>query len=156
MKKTFARLLPYLRGHGRLVTVMVVTGLIGGAADIIFPLFQRYAINTFVAGNTTEGLGLFTACYLLVLAVQVLTNYISALDACKVEMYVGRDLKREGFNHLQTLSFDYFNRNSVGYIHARVMSDTDRIASLVSWSLIQAVWSGIYIAGAIAAMLSIH
>ena len=38
------------------------------------------------------------------------------------------------FNHLQTLSFSYFNQNSVGYVHARVMSDTDRIASTLAWS----------------------
>ena len=60
------------------------------------------------------------------------------------------------FNHLQTLSFSYYNQNSVGYIHARVMSDTARIGGLVSWSLMDGVWNLSYIIGAIVVMLSIN
>ena len=62
-------------------------------------------------------------------------------------MYVGRDLKRASFNHLQTLSFSYFNQNSVGYIHARVMSDTNRIGSIVAWGLMDTVWNLSYLVG---------
>ena len=46
------------------------------------------------------------------------------VDSGTVEMSIDRELRDKAFNHLQTLSFSYFNRNSVGYIHARVMSDT--------------------------------
>ena len=71
-------------------------------------------------------------------------------------MYVGRDMKRASFNHLQTLSFSYYNQNSVGYIHARVMSDTNRIGSLVSWSLMDGVWNVTYLLGAIVVMLAVN
>ena len=40
--------------------------------------------------------------------IQTATNYISAYGARKAELDIGRDLKRETFNHLQTLSFSYF------------------------------------------------
>ena len=94
-----------------------------------------------------QGVGGWLALYILVMIIQTATNYISAYGACKAELYIGRDLKRETFNHLQTLSFSYFNQNSVGYTHARVMSDTDRIASTLAWGLMEAVWHCVSAAG---------
>ncbi|MBR3999553.1 MAG: ABC transporter ATP-binding protein, partial [Clostridia bacterium] len=49
-------------------------------------------------------------------------------------------------------SFSYFNRNAVGYIHARVMSDTGRIGTLVSWHLLDMIWNLTYMIGALAVM----
>ena len=60
-------------------------------------------------------------------------------------MSVNRDLRNASFNHLQELSFSYFNQNNVGYVHARVMSDTGRIGQLVSWDMMDMVWQGSYL-----------
>jgi len=68
------------------------------------------------------------------------------------EVSINRDLRDDAFNHLQTLSFSYFNQNSVGYVHARVMSDTSRIGSLLSWTMMDSVWHFSYLVGAIVVM----
>ena len=68
-------------------------------------------------------------------------------------MSIDRDLRNKAFNHLQTLSFSYFNRNSVGYIHARVMSDTGKIGEAVSWRMMDCIWNGSYILFAIFVMM---
>lgn len=149
-------ILPYLKPHKKILLGLVLTSLYMGLIDILLPLFQRYAIDHFIARDTLRGLGLFALAYAAVFASQLWANYRNSIDACQAEMYVGRDLKRECFNHVQTLSFSYFNHNSVGYIHARIMSDTERIASLVSWSLLDFIWSGIYVGGSIVAMLLIN
>ena len=151
------KLFPYLKGYGRLVLVdMVALGFIGSAMDAVIPLFQQYAIDHFIANETLAGLGGFLALYILVMIIQTATNCISAFAACKAEMYIGRDLKRVCFNHLQTLSFSYFNQNSVGYIHARVMSDTDKIATILAWGLMEAVWYVAYLALAIVMMFALN
>ena len=103
-----------------------------------------------------RGLGWFIGAYVVVILTQTASNYISAFGACKLELSVGRDLKRESFNHLQTLSFSYFNQNSVGYVHARVMSDTDRIASTLAWSMAEGVWHSAYLVCAIVMMLILN
>ena len=151
------KLFPYLKGYGKLVLVdMIALGFIGSAMDAVIPLFQQYAIDHFIADRTLTGLGAFVALYVLVMIVQTATNCVSALAACKAEMYIGRDLKRVCFNHLQTLSFSYFNQNSVGYIHARVMSDTDKIATILAWGLMEAVWYVAYLALAIVMMFALN
>lgn len=78
---------------------MVVTGTVGSGMDAIIPLFQQHAIDHFIADKTMQGVGGWLALYILVMIIQTATNYISAYGACKAELYIGRDLKRETFNH---------------------------------------------------------
>ena len=150
------RLIPYMRPYGRLILWMVLMAFYGSAMDAVIPLFQQYAIDNYIADSTLAGLGWFIGAYVVIILTQTASNYISAFGACKLELSVGRDLKRESFNHLQTLSFSYFNRNSVGYVHARVMSDTDRIASTLAWSMAEGVWHSAYLVCAIVMMLILN
>lgn len=147
---------PFLKPYRGIIISMILLGLLGSALDIVVPMFQRYALNHFIAQNTLAGLGGFIAAYLFVIALEVTANTISTYQTCQVEMYVGRDMKQTSFDHLQTLSFSYFNQNSVGYIHARVMSDTDRIGSWVAWGMMDGVWNISYILGIVFVMLRLN
>ena len=133
--------------------LMLLTSALGSAVDIGVPLFQRYALNRFVAFGTLKGLPGYILLYVSVIFVSAVLNYISCIYGMKIEVGVDRDLRNEAFAHLQTLSFSYYNRNSVGYIHARVMSDTQRIGELCSWTLLNGAWQGCYLVGAVAVML---
>ncbi len=149
-------LVPYMRPYGKLIYWIELMAIYGRAMDAVIPLFQQYAIDHYIADSTLAGLGWFIGAYVVVILTQTASNYISAFGACKLELSVGRDLKRESFNHLQTLSFSYFNQNSVGYVHARVMSDTDRIASTLAWSMAEGVWHSAYLVCAIVMMLILN
>ena len=148
------RILPYLKHVRKLILVMVIFGLLGSLVDIILPLFQRYALDHFVGKGVFDTIVPFVIGYLLTIIFAAVVNYISCSVATIVEMRVNRELRQTGFNHLQTLSFTYFNQNSVGYIHARLMSDTGRIGGLVSWTLVDCVWRLSYLVGAIAVMVA--
>ena len=150
------KLFPYLRPYRVMILWMVLMGVYGSAMDAVIPLFQRYAINHFIAESTLDTMGVFVGFYAFVVLSQVVSNYISAFGACKLEMFMDRDLRRDAFNHLQTLSFSYFNQNSVGYIHARVMSDTERISATLAWDVMEGVWHISYLVCVIVMMLFLH
>ena len=147
------RILPYLRTFRGQLALMVLCGLISSVTDIVLPLFQRYALDHFVSGQVFDALVFFILAYLVTVCVAAGANYVSCALAIIIEMGVNRDLRKTAFEHLQKLSFSYFNQNSVGYIHARLMSDTARIGGLVSWTLIDCVWRITYLIGAIGVML---
>ena len=86
----------------------------------------------------------------------MICTLIFARVALRVEMYLGRDLKKKLFTHLQTLSFSYYNVNPVGTIMARVMSDTNRIGGVFAWSLVDIFWSSAYVLGSMAVMLFLN
>ena len=150
------RIVPYTRKYSRTLATMVICGLIGTGMDISLPLFQRYALNHFIAGGTTDTLPLFIVIYVLAIVAAGCATFIACKGAMTTEVSMNRDLRNAAFNHLQTLSFSYFNQNSVGYIHSRVMSDTSRIGGLVSWTLMDCVWHTSYLIGAVAVMLVIN
>ena len=150
------KLIPFIRPYRRKLLVMLVLGIVGSAVDIVIPLFQRYAIDNYIVTGVVSTLPWFILLYLLTLIIQTSANFVTTYTGSRVECGVGHDLKQASFDHLQTLSFSYFNQNSVGYVHSRIMSDTSRIGELVSWSLLDAIWNISYIIGAIAVMLSIN
>ena len=147
------KILPFLKHVRKLLFVMIFFGLTGSLTDIILPLFQRYALDHFVGLGVFDTLWSFLVLYVLTILAAAGSNYISCALATIIEMRVNRELRQVGFNHLQTLSFSYFNQNSVGYIHARLMSDTSRIGSLVSWTLVDCIWRVSYIVGAVVMMV---
>jgi len=149
------RLFPYLKPYRLLIAAMILLGGMSSAIDALYPLFNRYALDNFIGGRTLAGLGVFITLYMLLVLGQTVINYISTFWCGKMEMTVNKDLRNAAFNHLQTLSFSYYNQNAVGYIHARVMSDTGLIGELVSWRMMNFVWSGSYVIGVLAVMLLI-
>ena len=150
------KIIPYLARYKQRVYAMLFCGLLGSVVDIAQPILQRYSINHFIGGGTLDTLPWFIAIYFGTILLSAAANYISCTDATCLEVWIDRDLRNDAFAHLQTLSFSYFNQNSVGYIHARVISDSSRIGSLFSWTLIDGVWQMAYLVGAIIVMLVIN
>ena len=150
------KIIPYLARYKKRVYAMLFCGLLGSVVDIAQPILQRYSINHFIGGGTLDTLPWFIAIYFGTILLSAAANYISCTDATCLEVWIDRDLRNDAFAHLQTLSFSYFNQNSVGYIHARVISDSSRIGTLFSWTLIDGVWQMAYLVGAIIVMLVIN
>ncbi len=142
------KLRPYLSTHRKIFLMLVIGSVFASLLNTVVPLFQQYAIDNFIAEKSTDGLLFFALAYLAVIAAGLISDYISAYSCCKLEMFILRDMRRDAFNHLQTLSVSYYNRNSVGRLHARVMSDTSSVAAIISWDVHQSIWNIIYVIGA--------
>ncbi len=150
------KLIKFIRPYGGRIAAMIVLGALSSFADTLFPLFNQYAIDHFIARGTLAGVGGFLALYLLLMVLQELDNFFCLYSCGRIEMSIDRDLREAAFNHLQTLSFSYFNQHSVGYIHARVMSDTAKIGELAAWKMMDVVWDLSYIIFVLVMMLWIN
>jgi len=148
--------MPYVRKYVPTVALMIFLGTLSSLADTVFPLFNSWALDHFVAGRTLNGLPVFLGLYLLLMVLQELDNYYCLYQCGRVEVLIDHDLRNAAFEHLQTLSFSYFNQNSVGYIHARTMSDTERIGELLAWRMMDVVWNISYIIFATAVMIVVN
>ena len=149
------KMIPLVLRFKKEVAIISLTALASGVLDLFGPLFNRYALNHFVTEGTLDTLPQFIALYLLMLALIGITAYINIKVQIATEVTMNRDMRNEAFSHLQELSFDYYSSNSVGYIHARAMSDTSRIGNLFSNQISDTIEFLFYIVGAIVVMLSI-
>ncbi len=149
---TWKRLLPFLKPYRWLMMLLILTNIIISVVDVLLPLFQRYAVDHFIEQRSLAGFQTFIAGYVVVIVLQVLSFVFYTLSAMKMEMHMGRDLKKACFVHLQTLSFSYYNVTPVGYILARVMSDTNKISAITAWDMVDILWALTYVLSAFISM----
>lgn len=149
---TWKRLLPFLKPYRWLMLLLILTNIIISVVDVLLPLFQRYAVDHFIEQRSLAGFQTFIAGYVVVIVLQVLSFVFYTLSAMKMEMHMGRDLKKACFVHLQTLSFFYYNVTPVGYILARVMSDTNKISAITAWDMVDILWALTYVLSAFISM----
>ena len=152
---TLSMMVEVSKPYRKKMIIMIVAGFICSACDSFFPLFNRYALDHYVADKTLDTLKMFIFLYVLLLVIQVAGSYISAILCGMIEVSVNRDLRNRSFRHIQELSLSYFNSNSVGSIHSRIMSDTSKIGETVAWRLMDIVWSGAYLVSILFNMLVI-
>ena len=151
-KKVF----PFLAPRKNVLIMVIVMNILCSAVDIIMPLFQRQAIDSFIAKNTLAGLGGFIALYIAVIVFQMWSVICFTRGCMTLDVETGRDMKRALFVHLQKLSFSYYNATPVGYILSRVMNDVARITELIAWDVIDMLWAIFYVVGVFVAMLFLN
>jgi len=154
--KPWLKLGRFFKPYKNKMIVLIFFMLITAAVDLSLPIFQKYAVDTFIIPKTMDGLSSFVVVYAVALLLMTVSVNIFARMAIIIEMYIGKDLRREIFVHLQKLSLSYYNQTPVGYILARTMSDTNKIGTMIAWGLVDVFWSFAYVIGAFAAMMSLN
>ena len=152
----WAKLIPFLKPLYLRLAAVAILMIMSAAVDAVIPLFTRYAVNRFVVPQTTEGIPSFTVFYILVILFQALTTVLYSRQSMVIEMNLGKHLKDVCFTHLQKLPLSFYNTTSVGYILARVMSDTNRIGGVIAWVGSMFCWQFFYMLGMLVAMFYIN
>ena len=154
--KIWKRLLPVMANYKKAFVCMFLFNGLCALIDVLLPLFQRYAIQNFIEANTLRGLLPYGLCYFLAIVTQSLSVVAFGNNSMQIEMNVGKDLRRNLFTHLQTLSLSFYNVTPVGYMLTRITSDTNRIAGMLAWNMTDILWALFYVLGTFASMLLLN
>ena len=154
--RVWAKMLPYIKPYKGLMAILFTAMLADAAASVAYTLLAGYVVDRFVSPGIHQGIALFALGYLGLVLVKTLSQLILGSTAIRMEMYVGRDMKRDLFTHLQTLSFSYYNQTPVGTIVARALNDPGRIAESIPWMTVDGVYCSVYILACLGAMLVIN
>ncbi|MDP8322589.1 MAG: ABC transporter ATP-binding protein [Candidatus Stygibacter australis] len=153
---TFRQIGAYLKPMWKNLLILAVLMMMTAGVDIIYPLFNRYAIDEFIIPGNTGGIGLFLAGFLGIFVLQSFNIYFFIVWAGKIEIGLCYRIRRDGFRKLQDLAFRYFDKTPVGWIMARMTSDTGRLSEIISWGLVDMVWGSMLLVGNIIAMLLLN
>ena len=146
---------PFARKYKAMVIRMLVLGILVSSVDAAWALITRYSVHHIVGENSLRTLPHLVIFTVSLITAQVLVCYVNVRDCSRLELYLNRDMRNTAFSHLQKMSLSYYNTNSVGYIHARVMSDAGKIGDLMAWRLMNLVWFGSYIIFAVIIMFCV-
>lgn len=75
------KILPFLKNVRGQILMMVALAIVSSLVDITIPQFQRYALDTFVGQGTLATIIPFVVCYVAVILLAAVVNYISCAQA---------------------------------------------------------------------------
>lgn len=130
-KKILRRLFSYmLKYKGILIAVLICMG-ITVAISLVNPLLIEEAIDHYIAQSDFKGLmklGLFALVLNIIFIVMVkIRMYVMALVSNKILMSIRNDL----YEHIQTLSFSFFDSRPTGKILARIIGDVNSLKDVL-------------------------
>lgn len=134
------KLIHYAKPYrGRLIVLSLFMAALAGG-DAVIPLLQRYAIDNFIMKHNVQGTVMFYVVYSLVIIVQMIVVKLMITSAGVVETGICYDIRKDGFEHLQALSFSYYDTTPVGWMMSRLTSDIWRLGNTLSWGLVDFSW----------------
>jgi ATP-binding cassette subfamily B protein len=154
--QTVLRILGLTKPHWPWLIGFIVTIGAVSALDAYFTYLGKQIIDDGILAGDRAALFQTILTYGLLTIVQVLCVFGFIFLAGVLGERVQYDLRKNTFNHLQNLSLSYFDRTPVGWIMSRVTSDSERIAQLVTWGLLDVVWGLLNIGTAVYFMIVIN
>jgi len=140
---------PWLVGF--LVAITVVAGI-----DSYFTFLSKRIVDEGIRAGDRAMLARLVTTYGLLIVVQAVFVFGMIFLTGVLGQRIRYDLRRKMFDHLQELSFSYFDRTPVGWIMSRVTSDSARMAELVTWGLLDVTWAVTSIGTAVYFMMRIN
>jgi ATP-binding cassette subfamily B protein len=138
--RTVLRILAQATPHWPWLVGFLVTIALVSALDSYFTYLSMQIVDQGIVAGDVAALGQIVAQYAVLIVVQAIGVFGFIYLAGILGERIRYDLRKRLFNHLQDLSFSYYDRTPVGWIMSRVTSDTDRIAELVTWGLLDVTW----------------
>jgi ATP-binding cassette subfamily B protein len=153
---TLARIFGLVRVHWKWVVGFLIAVGFVSILESYFTLLTKRIIDEAIIPRDGEALKGLLAIYVAISGLFAVAVFSFIRLAGILGHRVQYDLRRKLFDHLQSLSFSYFDRTPVGWIMSRLTSDTERIAELVTWGLLDTTWAVMNITTGLIFMLFIN
>ena len=148
--------LSYFKNHKRLFIIDIFCACLIAGIDLVFPLITRSTLYDLLPGNLYGTfftvIILMIVFYLLRSVLQFIVAYYGHTFGIRVEADIRADL----FRHIQTLGFDFYDRNRTGHLMSRLTSDLFELTELAHHGPEDLLTSGLTIIGALAVMATIR
>jgi ATP-binding cassette subfamily B protein len=124
------RFFAYYRPHRRLFLLDFSCAILSGVLELAFPIAVGIMIDRLLPGENwglivLASLGLL-AVYLLNTGLMVVVNYWGHMLGIEIET----EMRRKSFDHLQKLSFRYYDNQKTGHLVGRVTKDLEEIGEM--------------------------
>ena len=124
--------------------------------DICFPLITKSIIDDVIIGGQTELLWSRLVAIVAVGVGRAISQYVKEFIFDVSGSVVASKTRKHLFNHIQTLSRSYFDRNNTGELMARVKDDVDEIWDMFGFVGMLIVEALIYTIGVVICMVKLN
>ncbi|WP_337101363.1 ABC transporter ATP-binding protein [Paenibacillus sp. YIM B09110] len=145
--KYMRRMLRYLYPYRKLMSLVVVIVLLNMMLSLSEPIILAYLIDK---GIGDKNYAVITALGASLLGIRIISWLFSWMHTRWINFTGQRilfDLRQQLFNHLQSLSFRFFDGRPAGKIMSRITNDTNAIGELINGGLITMVMEVTHLIG---------
>ncbi len=141
----FRRLLSLLKPHWKTVLGFLVCIAFVSFIDSYTTFLSKRIIDEGIVAKNREAIVQTVILYGSILIFQAIFTFGFIYLVGILAERVRYDLRKNMFNHLQELSLSYFSQTPIGWIMARLTSDTERLSDLMTWGILDSTWAAINI-----------
>jgi ATP-binding cassette subfamily B protein len=144
--RTVLRILAQTKPYWHWVAGFLITISMVSFIDAYFTYLSKRIIDEGIVARDRAALINIVTIYASLMIVQSAAVFVMIYLTGILGERVRYDLRKKLFDKLQDLSLSYYSRTAVGWIMSRVTSDTDRVAELVTWGMLDTTWAILNIA----------
>ena len=125
------RFFPYLRKHLGTEACVLACAMISAACEIILPLIIREITDAGALGGegiTVKMLVIVCIAYIALRAFDSFASYCQSYYGHKMGTKIENSMREDMFDHLQKLSFSFYDNTKIGQLMSRMTSDLFDVA----------------------------
>lgn len=135
-KKIFKLITPFKK---HVYIGLIAVGLLA-VTDILYPLMNVYAMEQIIEAGNLDKLPILIMFYAFFIVLTASMVYIFIMNAGQIQRKLSYALREKAFKRLHELPFSYYDKTPVGWIMARMTSDSRNLSEILSWGLIDLTW----------------
>ena len=155
LPKSLRPLLPYLKKYRRGLAVGGLCIVLNNGIWILLPQILRRAVDDLHVGVTREKLLTYALLVLAVAASKGVFQFLTRWIMIGISRDIEFDLRNDLFQHLETLSYSYYQRHRTGDIMARLTNDLNAVRMLLGPAIMYSANTLVFSVGALAFMIAI-
>ncbi|MCU1311705.1 MAG: transporter, ATPase subunit [Candidatus Angelobacter sp.] len=122
---------------------------------VLFPQVIRRAVDDLNSGVTRHKLIVYSMAILAVALAKGVFQFLTRWILIGISRDIEFDLRNDLFTHLESLSYDYYQRTRTGDIMARTTNDLNAVRQMIGPAIMYSANTVVFTAGALAFMMAI-
>jgi len=146
----------FTRSHQQSLLGLMVAGLLLAVSESLLPMLTASIVDNAIGEQSGDLLVVYALLYMALVLFNASLIWFFIRAGGRAATGIANDIRQASFEHLQRLSFSFYDKNPVGWLMSRVTSDTSRMASIIPWFLLDMVWGTAFIIMVSVMMLLLH
>ena len=115
--------LTYYRPHRKLLAIDMCCVLVSSFANLLVPAASRSAMRELLPAGKYRAFFIVMALLLGAYLIKAVMSYTMTVIGHRCGMYMEADMREDLFEHLQDMSFSFFDQRRTGELMSRMTSD---------------------------------
>lgn len=134
-KEIIIRLMAYLKPYKAKSMIVILLMILVMLCNVVNPYLLQQAIDVYVVNKDINGILLIGGLLLIINIFAWIASKIRWTMISKITNNILVNIRHELYEHIQKLSFDFFDNRPVGKILARVVGDVNALKNLFNQSI---------------------